>query len=253
MPAARSLARLALHDVPSFGATIVKRSIKDQVADKIAALIASGILQVGDPLPGEREFAAALNVSRETVRGGIQTLALQGVLDVSQGARTRVARAEVGRVTIGLATARAIDTYDLDAVHAARLLVEREILADVARDPGAALLSALESLLKVQRDALDNPVRFLISDREFHLTIYHAGRNPLLGDFASDLYSYMMDRRRRVVAQPGAIARSTDEHAAIVAALQARDPDASVAAMVAHTERITNTTRSALADRSSSA
>ncbi len=243
---ARTPDPVTLRDVPSFRATIVKRSIRDQVADKIAALIASGILQVGDLLPGERELAAALDVSRETVRGAIQGLAVRGVLEVSQGARTRVVRAEVGHVTIGLATARAVDAYDLDAVHAARLLVEREIAADVARRLAPPVLATLDSLIRAQHQAVEDPVRFLISDREFHLAIYHAAGNALLGDFASDLYTYMMGRRRLAVAEPGAIARSTADHAAIVAAFRARDPAAAVAAFAAHTERIYETTRSAL-------
>ncbi|MCW6508585.1 FadR/GntR family transcriptional regulator [Lichenifustis flavocetrariae] len=253
----RSSARLseplALRDVPSFRDTIVKRSIKDQVADKIAGLIASGILQIGDALPGERELAAALNVSRETVRGAIQILALRGVLEVSQGARTRVVRAEVGRIAIGFATARAIDAYDLDAVHAARILVERQIVGEAAQRIDAATLATLDRLIAAQESALDDPVRFLISDREFHLTIYGAAANPLLGDFATDLYAYMMERRRVVVAGPGAILRSTQDHRAILEAFRRHDAEAAVAAFAVHTERIYETTRSVLEVRPASA
>jgi DNA-binding FadR family transcriptional regulator len=242
----RSSEAIALTTVPSFGDTIVKRSVKDQVGDKIAALIASGILQVGDALPGERDLAGALNVSRETVRGAIQVLAARGILEVSHGARTRVVRAEVGPVSIGFARMRAVEAYDLPSVHAARQLVEREVVADAARRIGPDTLEALDLLLAAQKAAIDDPVRFLISDREFHITIYQACANALLADIATDLYGYMLERRRIVVAQPGAIARSYEEHRAIATALRARDPEAAVAAFGAHTQRIYETTRSVL-------
>ena len=232
--------------VPDFRSTIIKRSVKDQVGDKIAALIASGILRVGDALPGERELASALNVSRETVRGAIQVLAGRGILEVSHGARTRVLRAQVGPVLIGVAQARAIDAYDLDAVHAARLCVEREVVSQTARRVTPDLLHALDLLLEAQSATTDDPVAFLISDREFHITIYQASGNALLADIAADLYAYMMERRRLVVAQPGAISRSLAEHRAIVAALRTGKPNAAIAAFEAHTERIRETTRSVL-------
>lgn len=244
-PASSSPA-IPLTEIRAFRDGIVKRSIKTVISEKIAGLIASGILQVGDALPSERELAAALNVSREAVRGGIQILATQGVLEVSHGARTRVLRADVGPVTIGLAMARAVDAYDIDSVHSARLLVERQVVADAARAIDDDTLATLESLLEAQRLSLDDPVRFLICDREFHTTIYRVSANPLLADFSTDLYGYMMEYRRRVVARPGAIAASYDDHLAIVAALRLHDPERAVEAFAIHTGRIYSTTQSIL-------
>ena len=74
--------------------SIVKRTVKEQISDKLASHIASGILQVGDELPSERELAAAFSVSRESVRSAIQDLASRGLVEVSQGARTRVLKAQ---------------------------------------------------------------------------------------------------------------------------------------------------------------
>ncbi|MBN9011420.1 MAG: GntR family transcriptional regulator, partial [Rhizobiales bacterium] len=53
--------------------------------------LAGTALAVGDELPGERELSAILSVSRETIRGAIQTLAGRGLVDVAHGSRTRVA------------------------------------------------------------------------------------------------------------------------------------------------------------------
>ena len=232
--------------VPAFRDSIVKRSVKEQVGNKLAALIASGILRVGDPLPGERDLAAALAVSRETVRGAIQSLAARGILEVSHGARTRVVTPNVGAVTIGFATAKAVDAYDIESVHATRLLVESELVGAAAQLMDDETLAELEKLLNAQEAAVDDPVRFLISDREFHLTIYRASGNALLADFATDLYSYVTDRRRLAVSRPGATAASHGDHLAIYAALSKRDPVAAVRAFAAHTERIYETTRSTL-------
>lgn len=230
-------------ELPSFREAIVKRSITSVISDKIAALIASGILQVGDALPSERHLAAALNVSRDAVRGGIQTLAARGILEISHGARTRVRSVDVGPVGVGFAAVRAVNSYDIESVHAARMLIDPQIVADAARHIDDAGIARLEALLETQTEALDDPVQFLISDREFHVALYQASGNPLLADISTDLYAYMMEYRREALTDPGAIATSYADHVAIVEAVKARDPEAAAAAFIMHTGRIYVTTQ----------
>lgn len=243
---ARASDPIALTEVPAFRDAIVKRSIKDVIADKISELIASGLLQVGDPLPSERDFAASLNVSRETVRSAVQILSIRGIIGISHGTRTRVLRADVGPVTIGVATARGIEAYDLDAVHAARMLVERQVVADAATRIDESVLTQLDASLEAQRAAGSDAVRFLIADREFHVAIYRAAGNPLLADFSTDLYAYMMGHRRVAVSQPAAISTSLADHIAIAAALRSHDVERAVDAFAIHTRRIYDTTRALL-------
>lgn len=232
--------------VIGFEAERAKRSIRDEIGEKIAALIASGVLQVGDALPSERDIATGLNVSRETIRGAMSALAARGILSVSHGARTRVISSDVGPITIGIGKARAMDPYAIEAVHASRLLIEREIVADAALRMDKATIAHLEASLEAQRAAVGDPVRFLICDREFHRTIYAKAGNRLLADFASDLYAHMMQHRRVAIARPGAIDLSIEDHQAIVEALRAGDADATVKAFAIHTERINTTTHSVL-------
>ncbi|WP_413991402.1 FadR/GntR family transcriptional regulator [Labrys okinawensis] len=242
-----------LEHVPELRHGVVRRQVRELVADKIASLIAAGILQVADTLPSERHLAVALQVSRETVRGAMQILAGRGIIGISHGARTRVLSADVGPVTSGLHEPRIINRYDIEAIHAARLLVERPVVADAARRVDAATLAMLESSLEAQREAIGDPVRFLICDREFHVAIYRACGNDLLADFVIDLYLYAMPHRRKAVSQPGAIALSCQDHAAILAGLRARDPKAVVAAFGIHLDRIYTTTRSILEEEKAGA
>ena len=53
---------------------IHRQTAREMIRDKIVSMIASGVLQMGDELPGERELSTMLAVSRETVRGAIQLL-----------------------------------------------------------------------------------------------------------------------------------------------------------------------------------
>lgn len=234
---------------PDLGGALLRRTTRDLVADKIAGLIAAGILQVGDVLPGERDLAGTFRVSRETVRGAIRQLAARGIIEVAQGARTRVVSNDVGAVNIRLHAARRVNGYDIEAVHAARLLVELPVVAAATARIGAATLDFLRESLQAQREAADDPVRFLICDREFHLTIYRCAGNPALADFVSDLYLHVMEHRRRAVAQPGAILRSHEDHAAIVEGLERRDAEAVVAAFRTHLDRIYRTTLGIMASR----
>lgn len=239
-------ANALLSEVPELKRSLDRRTAKALICDKLTALIASGVLKAGDSLPGERDLAAALLVSRETVRGAVQMLAGQGILTVAHGSRTRVAAVDIERLAIGIALPHAIDRYDLESVHRARLLIELKVVGDAAELIDDAALASLDALLAVQADMQDDPVRFLISDREFHVTIYRACGNPLLADLVTDLYTYMMEHRRRALMRESAIQHSFQDHVAAVDALRRHDRAGAIAAFTLHLDRIYRTTQSIL-------
>jgi|HubBroStandDraft_6_1064221.scaffolds.fasta_scaffold3258153_2 hypothetical protein len=43
---------------PDLRADVLRRTVRERISDKLASLIASGILRVGDELPSERELAS---------------------------------------------------------------------------------------------------------------------------------------------------------------------------------------------------
>lgn len=235
-----------LTHMPKVGKSLERRTARDLIADKLMVLVATNMLRPGDVLPGERELASVLHVSRETVRGAIQTLAARGVVEVSQGSRTRVGNVDLSHVTVTIASPNAIDSYDLEDVHAARLHIELKVVGDAAENIDEEALRKLDSLLDAQKICGDDAMRFLICDREFHVAIYRACGNPLLSDFVTDLYTYMMDYRRSAMSRPGAIDASYDDHVEIVEALARRDREAVVAAFRQHLTRIYDTTKELL-------
>ena len=82
-----------LENLALLAPALSKRTVREQITDRLAGMVRGGLLRPGDALPGERELAAQLAVSRETVRGAIQALAALGLIEVAQGARSRVAPA----------------------------------------------------------------------------------------------------------------------------------------------------------------
>lgn len=204
------------------GSVLPRRSTRNLVVDRSAGLIGAGIRQLGDVLAGERDLAGMFRVNRETVRGTIPQLATGGIIEIAQRARTRVVSSDAGATRSGLRAARRVNVFDIEPVHAARLLVELPVVAAAVARIRAATLDFLRESLQAQREAADDPVRFLICDRKFHLTIHRCAGDPALADFISDLYLYVVERRRRAVAQPAAILRSHEDRAAIVEGLERR-------------------------------
>jgi DNA-binding FadR family transcriptional regulator len=109
-----------------------------------------------------------------------------------------------------------------------------------------AQLARMQALVDDQRGMLDDPVRFQISDAEFHNTLYRACGNELLADVVFDFYGYALEFRRLALQRKGTIANSVAEHEAIVAALRSGKPEAAVAAMQRHLEQIHRTTRAVM-------
>lgn len=243
-----SIAHVLAASSTGLGRSLPRQTMRHVIAGKIAALIASRVLQVGDEIPSERALAAALSVSRETVRGAIQSLAARGILDVTHGARTRVAKSDVGGLGLYFPARLDVSDYPLEDVHAARVLVERQVVAEATGRITDDVLATLDRSLAAQEACLDDPVQFLICDREFHAAIYRSCGNALLADLAVDLYTYLLDSRRRIVSRPGRIAASIADHRAILEALVAHNAEAAVAAFARHEMRIYRSTAALLAE-----
>jgi DNA-binding FadR family transcriptional regulator len=45
---------------PYLKAEVARRTVRERISDKLASLVASGILDVGDELPSERELTTML-------------------------------------------------------------------------------------------------------------------------------------------------------------------------------------------------
>jgi DNA-binding FadR family transcriptional regulator len=231
-----------LSRLPGGEREIQKRTIKDQVADKLAYMIQTGLLQIGDELPSERELSSTLEVSRESVRGAISVLSARGMLDVSQGSRTRVAGLGSQRFTESLGSLAGIKDKSVEEVTEAREEVEKQILKLAAKRISKADMKRLELLVLEQKRMVNDPVAFQISDREFHSVVYAACGNSLLSEFASDLYDYALDLRRLALRRPGTIAQSVTDHENIVRALALGSPDQAEQAIMDHLEHIHVTT-----------
>ena len=232
--------------IPGDNGQIAKRTVKEQISDKLAYMIHSGLLRVGDELPSERELAATLGVSRETVRAAVGVLQARQMIEVNQGSRTRVLGPGPMPLHESVGVLGSLKHRSLEEVTEARAAVEVQVIWLATRRITPAQLARLDALVQEQRGMLADPVRFQISDQEFHQILYRACGNPLLADVVFDFYGYALEFRRLALQRKGAIAHSVEEHAGIVAALRTGKPAAAVAAMQRHLDQVHRTTRAVM-------
>jgi DNA-binding FadR family transcriptional regulator len=234
--------------IPGEHGRVSKRTVKDQISDKLAYMIHSGLLREGDELPSERTLATTLEVSRETVRAAIGVLHARRMVEVSQGSRTRVVGPGLLPMHESVSTLGNLKDRTFEEVAEARAAVELQVIWLAAQRIGDNELARLAELVRDQSTMYSDPVGFQISDREFHVTLYKSCGNSLLVDVVSDFYDYALEYRRRALQRPGAIKHSVDDHRLIVEALNTRDPETAVKAMRTHLEQVQVTTLKEMAN-----
>lgn len=131
-----------------------------QLADGIAALIESGQLSAGDPLPAERALASALAVSRSTVVAAYDHLRERDLLESRRGSGSRVsARAAQGKSTRD----RRVDDGSAAGIFRRLTQSRDDVISMVyAVDSGAPELEA------ALRDLLEQDLPDLLRDVGYH-------------------------------------------------------------------------------------
>jgi DNA-binding FadR family transcriptional regulator len=160
----------------------------DKTVDKILTAIALGEFGEGDQLPTERELVEQLQVARATVRDAIGRLSRQGVVEVRRG---RFGGMFVSGTFTREVAAAARRTLESDWPQLERLLDMRSLvegmIASAAADRLTGAAGRRISDAAAAHAAASIPREVRATDRDFHIAVAEAARNPYLLELRDEL------------------------------------------------------------------
>jgi DNA-binding FadR family transcriptional regulator len=214
------------------------RRLHAQVVDALVRLIVSGELAPGSLLPTEPEMSGRFGVSRAVVREALRILDAKGLIDVRQGSGTRVTPPDrwdpLDPAVLAVLRGHGPSAAVLRDLLEARTIIECQVAALAAERAGPDELSALEDALRIMRESIDEPPRFVTGDSAFHLTLLRAARNRVLERMTQPMHELLAYAQALTDAIPGVLARALREHEAIAQAVVRGDAEGARAAMHTH-------------------
>jgi GntR family transcriptional repressor for pyruvate dehydrogenase complex len=201
--------------------------LKEQVLQQLRRLIGEGDLRLGDRLPGERELADRLGVSRGTVREAVQFLHALGLVEIRHGSGTFVRRAPSDREGLRDEWRRWTRSHSETIRNLLEVRMGLEsFAAELAaeRPSGSGLETMSAALEQMEEGARANDVAALVrSDVLFHRGLCEAAGNPALAELAEELGGRLLRERAATWDLPGRPQRSLGQHREIYEALRRRD------------------------------
>lgn len=152
----------------------------DIVLEKIRGLILDGILEPGDQLPTERDFAAKFNVGRSQVREAIKKLEFYGIVKTFPQSGTVVSSQGIPLLENMISNIIKLDKDDKMSLMEIRDILEVNAAGLTAERITTDQLSALETTLMKHHQAIQNGSSGISEDLVFHLKIAEFSGNPLL-------------------------------------------------------------------------
>lgn len=184
----------------------------------LLASIREGVFVPGDRLR-EEDVAQRLNLSRTPVREALRRLEADGIVEH---------RARVGAVIRVLSHSEVVELYEM------RCVLERTAAELAARHGADAEFDVLDDLNAQILEERRNPARAAAINGEFHRGLYLAGRNRFLLEAARALNNSLLLLGPTTFTDEARIDTVVGQHAGIVDALRAGDPESAGAAAEAH-------------------
>src|SRR4029079_9796775 len=183
-------------------------------------------------LPPERELAQSMGVSRSSLREALRGLSLLGVTEMRQGDGTYLPALDPDALMRPFGLVLALSDGQLQELFEARRVIEPELAALAAGRADEETLEALRRCADESAAAVADEEAFMRADLELHSLIARAASNSILWHVIGSLSGQGVASRRRTTGLPGVQEQTVKDHAALVAALEAHDPDAATAAML---------------------
>jgi len=216
---------------------IKPKRVSDQVFDQLKELIFRGAVKAGEQIMPERELAAALNVSRTSVRDAISKLVVMGLLEQRQGQGTFIRSLDSLQNN---PLAAALDAHDATLVDLleVRMGLECNAAALAAQRAVANDLQFLDRSIADMRLEVAAGKLGTEADVAFHMAIAYATKNPVHVDIMKSFYDFLFigikENLAHLYQKPGNIAKILEQHTAIYHAIRDHDADQAYRSMKRH-------------------
>ena len=227
---------------------IQKTSVSRQVADYILDQIDRGGLKRGDRLPGEREFAESLGISRVPLREAIAALTAMGIVEKRQGDGSYIAGFSPDALGRILRTYTMLDRALAADLFEARALVEGAAARLAARNAADEDVDALYEEIGRMEEAIPAYIRgekrladMLCLDDMFHLRCAAASHNQFYIQFVNIVHTAGTDMglyERTYGRRPETYYGSVEFHRRVADAIAGREEQAAEDIMREHIESI---------------
>lgn len=216
-------------DVNSGFVPVGPRRTFEGAVEQIAERIRHGDYVTGDRLPAERDLAAALRISRPTVREAISALRQASVLEVrpGSGGGTFIA---TDHVPLELLRSRSdLRLGEVTGVLEARRLLETRVAqlaaVNAGPDDDARMQRTIDDHKKVLAagDVLAEEDRFLALDTRFHLAIARATGNTTIVSMMLTLLNRLDIARDLALHEPPVAEWVIDVHERTLEAIRSAD------------------------------
>ncbi|MBT8346883.1 MAG: FadR family transcriptional regulator, partial [Desulfofustis sp.] len=208
----------------------------DKVEQALAALheyIVDGELEPGTELPSESEMVEQIGVSKFVMREALRVAQSQGLVEISQGRRTRVADISIKPAAglMNLALKRSNDLL-LELTEARRTL-EISMVQLAAKRRTDAQVKAMEETVAMMENHQGDLLLCVEKDIEFHEIMAQATGNRVFEMIHESIAELLSDSRRETMLRSG-VDLPVAEHRRVLDAIREQDPEEAVAAMSAH-------------------
>ena len=196
----------------------IRQTAHEFVRGVLRRAILNGELQGGTRLV-QAEIAATLDVSTTPVREALRDLATEGLVQFDPHRGAIVAELSIDDVH---------DIYEI------RMVLEPLAMRQAVPHLSEALLDRLREL---HRTMLDEPhaADWVDRNRVFHMAVYETTASPRLAAIIRNLQdASVMYIGASLKDKPSLREEANHDHADILAALESRDADAAVAALIEH-------------------
>jgi DNA-binding FadR family transcriptional regulator len=214
------------------GNAAVEGDLVQQVIEHLRDKIVSRSHPPGTTLLSEGDLARSLGTSRTVIREAMRSLRSQGLIEMRQGARPRVARVDAGPSAEALRLLLQRSQLSLLELTEARRPLESAIARHAASRASADQIAALETAIDELRRAKNLDAR-VAADVRFHNLLAVASGNPVFNVLLETLGRLLVASRKRTIRAAGP-EPAIIGHTAILAAVARHDPDAAEAAMLDH-------------------
>jgi GntR family transcriptional regulator, transcriptional repressor for pyruvate dehydrogenase complex len=217
---------------------IEKQRVADEIVEQLRSLILTGEYTPGSKLPPERELAKQLGVNRASLREALKKLEHLGLVRIRQGDGTRIENfmetAGIELIAHLIPIAAGANPDIIRDVLEFRQIFGCEVARLAAERAGAEELERMREIAEKAKASELGADELLQLDFDFYVVLAQAARNRVMALLINTVRNAVHSYAPLMVHLNGPAEEVLEQHRALIAAIEARDPVAAAAAAEAH-------------------